>query len=176
MQRTFLAARRGHCRTGRRPAATHLPAAKIVTCSAVTSGCRLGPLARHAQSQPVPRFTGASRPRRARARCQTRPARTLQSQLEDARFADLKSYHYRAMTCERGSAEIITVAGQPHLAARPVPFPCRPRRRVPARPSRRPGLTRRARLPHPGKQAAGPSPRIDGPGMTTRFSRRTRPG
>ncbi len=40
LQRTFLAARRGYCRTARRQAATHLPVAQIVTCSPVTSGCR----------------------------------------------------------------------------------------------------------------------------------------
>jgi hypothetical protein len=64
----------------------------------------------------------------------------------------------------------------PHRAARRVPFPCRSGRRVSAPSSGQPGLTRRARLPRPGKQAAGPSPPIGGPGTTTRFSRRTRPG
>jgi hypothetical protein len=35
----------------------------------------------------------------------------LQGRLEGARFAYLKNYNYhRAMTCGRGSAEIITVA------------------------------------------------------------------
>jgi hypothetical protein len=40
IQRTFLAARPGHCRSARRQVATHLPVAKIVTCSAGASGCR----------------------------------------------------------------------------------------------------------------------------------------
>jgi hypothetical protein len=39
VQRTFLAARRGHCKTARRQAATHLPDAETVACSRVTAGC-----------------------------------------------------------------------------------------------------------------------------------------
>jgi hypothetical protein len=88
----------------------------------------------------------------------------------------MKNYNYRAMTCGRDGRRDHYCGAALHRATRPVPFPYRPGRRVPTSPSGQPGLTRRARLPRPGKQAAGPSPRIGGPGMTTRFSRRMRPG
>jgi SsrA-binding protein len=60
--------------------------AKIVTCSPVTSGCRQESSRRSAQPQTVP-LNRSRRPSRTRAPCHARPARILQSPLEDARFA-----------------------------------------------------------------------------------------
>ena len=50
VQRTFLAARRGHCRTACLQAATHLAVAKIVRCPPVTSRCRQAHSRRGARS------------------------------------------------------------------------------------------------------------------------------
>jgi hypothetical protein len=55
----IFAARRGHCRTARRVAATHLPAARNVSCSPVTSGCRQAHSPLRPQPLPVPPSPGS---------------------------------------------------------------------------------------------------------------------